>query len=47
MPEDVTLSLEAGSDLHLAKPIRPDVLLEAIARLVAPEADVGTRVEAA
>ena len=47
MPEDVRLSLDAGSDLHLAKPIRPDVLLEAINRLVAPEAAPEAAVEAA
>lgn len=30
MPDDVSRSLEAGADLHLAKPIRPAALLAAI-----------------
>jgi signal transduction histidine kinase/CheY-like chemotaxis protein len=37
MAEDVRLSLAAGSDLHVAKPIRPAMLLEAIERSLAPE----------
>ncbi|QTC92785.1 hybrid sensor histidine kinase/response regulator [Brevundimonas goettingensis] len=36
MPDDVRRSLEAGSDLHLAKPIRPAALLDAIVRLTDP-----------
>lgn len=35
MSDDIRRSLEAGSDLHLAKPIRPAALLEAIERLMA------------
>ena len=38
MADDVRRSLDAGSDLHLAKPIRPAALLEAIERLLEPEA---------
>jgi len=30
MPDDVSRSLEAGADLHLAKPIRPAALIAAI-----------------
>lgn len=37
MADDLRKSLEAGSDLHLAKPIRPAALLEAIERSLAPE----------
>jgi signal transduction histidine kinase/ActR/RegA family two-component response regulator len=41
LADDVARSLEAGSDLHLAKPIRPDALLAAVAALLnaAGEAD--------
>lgn len=39
MPDDVRRSLEAGSDLHLAKPVRPAALIEAIAALIAPALD--------
>jgi signal transduction histidine kinase/CheY-like chemotaxis protein len=38
MAADVARSLEAGSDLHLPKPIHPAALLEAIDKLIAPEA---------
>jgi len=41
MAEDVARSLEAGSDLHLAKPVRPAALIEAVQTLLAescPEA---------
>ncbi|NBB52517.1 response regulator [Rhizobium sp. CRIBSB] len=34
MPDDVTRSLEAGSDLHLPKPIRPAALIEAVESLL-------------
>ena len=34
--EDVELSLQAGMNAHLAKPVEPDRLYETIARLVAP-----------
>ena len=37
MSDDVRRSLEAGSDLHLAKPIRPDKLIDTINRVLAPE----------
>jgi signal transduction histidine kinase len=37
MPEDVRRSLEAGSDAHLAKPIRPDKLIDAVNRALASE----------
>jgi CheY-like chemotaxis protein len=37
MPEDVRRSLEAGSDAHLAKPIRPDKLIEAVNQALAGE----------
>ncbi|WP_339915472.1 ATP-binding protein [uncultured Brevundimonas sp.] len=47
MPDDVARSLEAGSDLHLAKPIRPDALIGAIARLAVPGSIPGAAVEAA
>ena len=47
MPDDVARSLDAGSDLHLPKPIRPDVLLEAISRLVAEGAAAEATVAAA
>tara|TARA_R110002124_G_C8953060_1_gene513452 strand:+ start:242 stop:2347 length:2106 start_codon:yes stop_codon:yes gene_type:complete len=47
MPDDVVKSLDAGSDLHLAKPIRPDTLLEAISGLLAGGPVDQTRIEAA
>ena len=34
MPDDVSRSLDAGSDLHLAKPIRPAELISAVDALV-------------
>ena len=37
MPDDVKRSLDAGSDLHLAKPIRPDALIAAIQSLAAQD----------
>jgi CheY-like chemotaxis protein len=37
MPEDVRRSLDAGSDAHLAKPVRPDTLIEAVTRALASE----------
>ncbi|WP_417232805.1 ATP-binding protein [Brevundimonas sp.] len=37
MPDDVKRSLDAGSDLHLAKPIRPDALIAAIQSLAVPD----------
>ncbi len=37
MPEDVRRSLDAGSDAHLAKPIRPDKLIDAVNRALATE----------
>jgi signal transduction histidine kinase/CheY-like chemotaxis protein len=37
MPEDVRRSLDAGSDTHLAKPIRPDKLIDAVNRALANE----------
>lgn len=37
MPEDVRRSLDAGSDAHLAKPVRPDTLIEAVNRALASE----------
>lgn len=37
MPDDVRRSLDAGFDLHLAKPIRPDKLIDTINRVLAPE----------
>ncbi len=37
MPEDVRRSLDAGSDSHLAKPIRPDKLIEAVNQALAAE----------
>jgi signal transduction histidine kinase/ActR/RegA family two-component response regulator len=37
MPVDVRRSLEAGSDSHLAKPIRPDTLIDAVNRALATE----------
>lgn len=36
MDEDVARSLEAGSDLHLPKPIRPAALIDAVQALLAP-----------
>jgi CheY-like chemotaxis protein/anti-sigma regulatory factor (Ser/Thr protein kinase) len=33
MPEHIEASLAAGADRHLAKPIRPDVLIEAVVEL--------------
>jgi len=38
MADDVRRSLDAGSDTHLAKPIRPAALLEAMERLLDPAA---------
>lgn len=37
MPEDVRRSLDAGSDAHLAKPIRPDKLIEALNQALTAE----------
>jgi CheY-like chemotaxis protein len=37
MPEDVRRSLDAGADAHLAKPIRPDKLIEAVNQALAAE----------
>lgn len=37
MPEDIRRSLDAGSDTHLAKPIRPDTLIDAVNRALAAE----------
>jgi CheY-like chemotaxis protein len=37
MPEDVRRSLDAGSDTHLAKPIRPDKLIDAVNKALTPE----------
>lgn len=37
MPDDVRRSLDAGSDIHLAKPIRPDRLIDAVNRALATE----------
>lgn len=34
MPDDVARSMEAGSDLHLPKPIRPAALIEAVESLL-------------
>ena len=36
MPEDVRRALEAGCDAHLAKPVKKQALLEAIARYAVP-----------
>jgi len=48
MPDDIARSLEAGSDLHLAKPIRPDALIQAIQTLLArSDADPAEAAEAA
>ena len=47
MPDDVVRSLEAGSDLHLAKPVRPDALIGAILRLTNPEPGTAAKAEAA
>lgn len=35
MPEDIQRSLNAGCDIHLAKPIRPDKLVDAVSRALA------------
>lgn len=43
MPDDVRRSLDAGSDLHLAKPIRPDKLIDTINRVLAPETATTTK----
>ncbi len=37
MPEDIRRSLDAGSDTHLAKPVRPDKLIDAVNRALTPE----------
>jgi CheY-like chemotaxis protein len=37
MPEDVRRSLDAGADAHLAKPIRPEKLIEAVNQALAAE----------
>jgi signal transduction histidine kinase/ActR/RegA family two-component response regulator len=37
MPEDIRRSLDAGCDTHLAKPVRPDKLIEAVGRALASE----------
>lgn len=37
MPDDVRRSLDAGSDIHLAKPVRPDRLIEAVNRALDTE----------
>ena len=47
MPDDIARSLEAGSDLHLAKPIRPDALIQAIQSLLAPAVAEPAQVAAA
>jgi signal transduction histidine kinase/ActR/RegA family two-component response regulator len=46
MADDVRRSMEAGSDLHLAKPIRPAALLEAMEQLLDPNASSSTAVAA-
>jgi len=47
MDEHVAASLAAGSDLHLAKPIRPDALIGAVLAHAAPAAEAGEESEAA
>ena len=47
MPEDVVRSLDAGSDLHMPKPIRPDALLEAIGGLVSENRPSAEAIQAA
>ncbi|WP_298161395.1 ATP-binding protein [Brevundimonas sp.] len=37
MPEDVRRSLDAGCDAHLAKPIRPDKLVDAVSKTLEAE----------
>jgi signal transduction histidine kinase/CheY-like chemotaxis protein len=37
MPDDVKRSLDAGSDIHLAKPIRPAALIDAIQSLLSTD----------
>jgi CheY-like chemotaxis protein len=37
-PEDARKTLEAGFDLHLSKPLRPHLLLEAIRQCAPPAA---------
>ena len=47
MPDDVKRSLDAGSDLHLPKPVRPDTLIKAICDLTAGTREAPRMVEAA
>ena len=47
MPDDVKRSLDAGSDLHLPKPIRPADLVTAVAKLMARNSENSDIVEAA
>jgi CheY-like chemotaxis protein len=37
LPADIRRSLDAGCDTHLAKPVRPDKLIEAVGRALATE----------
>ncbi|MDO1558485.1 ATP-binding protein [Brevundimonas sp. 2R-24] len=40
LPEHVKMSLEAGSDRHLAKPLRPDALIALVQELARPRVDL-------
>ncbi len=42
-PEDKALALQAGFNAHLAKPVEPARLFDAIQALVMPESGVGTK----